>query len=170
MGTAFQQHLKSFTLTSMTPMLRVFFSFSPSSSFYSPASILMFSNMLSHLALFFMALKLQIRSRFIKYGASNIYQLFVCSLLTLKNNSAQLQVCSSLTDHLTLHMFPNYKNQDEILELTNWRKSELSSTHTHTHKKLLQILRFCFVFQATRRNVTIIRKYDSVVHTFKAKD
>lgn len=42
-------------------------------------------------------------------------------------------------------------------------------THTHT-KKLLQILRVCFVFQATRRNVTIIRKSDSVVHTFKAKD
>lgn len=109
LGIAFQQHLKTFTLTSMTPILRGFFSFSPPSSFYSPASILRFSNMISHLALFFMAPKLQITFRFIKYGASNIYQLFVCSLLTLKNSSAQLQVCSSLTDHLTLHMFPNYK-------------------------------------------------------------
>lgn len=72
-----------------------------------------------------------------------------------------------------------YKNQDEILELHNWRKSELSSTHNknqktkpnNNNKQTNNCYRFRnFVSQATRRNVTIKRKSEPVAHTFKAKD
>jgi len=51
-------------------------------------------------------------------------------------------------------MLPNRKNQDEVLELANWRKSGLSSTEK---KKKNPFIRD-FVLQAPRRRKETIKK------------
>lgn len=163
---AFHQHPKSFVLKSMMLVLRVSFSFSPSLSFCSPAAIFRFSNMLSHLALFLLTCSCKLYPNFLNMVCLTYISYLFSS--ALENSSAQLQVCLSLTDHLIICMFPNCKNQDEILEWANWRKSRLSSTHQKKH----QLIRD-FVLQDTGwKNVTIKKEilFYCAYKCFKAKD